>query len=151
MKWMLTAFIALGLTLSMTFGVKYHCEGPELFPTYYGSPFVFMKESLGSSMEFHYSIVGLTLNVVIWSLLLTLLRLGIFKVIKIVKQKKAIKIAYSVLAGFLLFFSSVTIVFSYIALASGFGKHTNYWYWNLDREAKEWGMICEGKWGIMPE
>ena len=29
-----------------------------MFPTYYGSPFVFKDKSLGSSMEYYYSISG---------------------------------------------------------------------------------------------
>ena len=31
-------------------------------------------------------------------------------------------------------------------IGSGFDKNFNYWYWNLNKEANDWGMVCEGKW-----
>jgi hypothetical protein len=82
MKYAIVPFIALGLTLSLIFGIKYNYEGTEAFPTYYGSPFVFKKESLGSSMEYFFSISGLFLNVLIWSFLLFVFHHLISKLIK---------------------------------------------------------------------
>ena len=67
MKYFIIPFIALGLSLSMVYGVEYECEGSEPFSIYYGSPFLFKKSSLGSSMEYFYSISGLLLNVLVWS------------------------------------------------------------------------------------
>ena len=59
MKYLIIPYIALGLVLSLAIGIEYNCEGHEMFPIYYGCPFVFMKKSLGSSMEYYYSISGL--------------------------------------------------------------------------------------------
>lgn len=146
MKYILIPFIALGLTLSMIFGVEYNCEGTEMFPTYYGSPFVFMQESLGSSMEYYYSISGLLVNVLIWSVILSAVRFGIIKLINKVSYKKSLNILYNFFVGLLLFFSLLNISMSYIGIGRGFDKNLNYWYWNLDKEATDWGMKCEGKW-----
>lgn len=68
-KHLVIFFIALGLSLSLVICIEYDCTGTEMFPTYYGSPFVFKKTSLGSSMQFFYSIFGIILNLIIWYIL----------------------------------------------------------------------------------
>lgn len=30
-------------------------------------------------------------------------------------------------------------------IGRGFNKYTNYWYWNVDKEARKWGVTCEKK------
>ena len=69
MTYAIIPYVALGLILSLTIGIEYNCEGQEMFPTYYGSPFAFKQKSLGSSMEYFYSIAGLILNVFVFFLL----------------------------------------------------------------------------------
>lgn len=146
MKYILIPFIAFGLTLSLIFGVEYNCEGPEAFPTYYGSPFVFMRKSLGSSMEYYYSISGLILNVIIWSLLLVGLRYAAMKLIENSSFKNPAKFIYKLFVGILVIFTYLNISMAYICLARGFNENLNYWYWNLDRNASNYGMKCEGEW-----
>ena len=51
MKFVLIPYIALGFILSLVLGIEYNCDGQEMFPTYYSSPFIFKQTSLGSSME----------------------------------------------------------------------------------------------------
>ena len=29
-----------------------------------------------------------------------------------------------------------------VMIGHGFGEGQNYWYWNMDKEAKDWGMAC---------
>lgn len=146
MKYILIPIIAFGLTLSMLFGVEYNCKCSEAFPTYYGSPFVFMQESLGSTMEYYYSVSGLLLNTLIWSILLLVLRYGILKWIENISTKKPAVILYKILVGFLFLFAISTISISSLGLGNGFDKNLNYWYWNLDKEAKDYRIKCIGSW-----
>jgi len=146
MKYIIIPIIAFGLTLSMLFGIEYHCEGPERFPTYYGSPFIFMQESLGSSMEYYYSISGLALNTLVWSVLLLALRYGILKLIEIIRYKKALTICYKLAVALLLLFAFLNISMGYIGLGKGFNRNLNYWYWNFDQDAKDYQMECHGHW-----
>ena len=55
-KFLIIPYVALGLVFSLVFGIEYDCVGKEMFPTYYGNPFVFKQKSLGSSMEYYFSI-----------------------------------------------------------------------------------------------
>ncbi len=70
MKFVIIPYIALGFVLSVIIGIEYNFKGEEMMPTYWGSPFVYKQESLGSSLERYYSISGLILNVIIWSIVL---------------------------------------------------------------------------------
>jgi hypothetical protein len=146
MKYILIPIIAFGLTLSMLFGIEYNCECSEPFPTYYGSPFVFMQESLGSSMEYYYSISGLILNTIIWSLLLVILRCGIIKLMENLSYTKILEVLYKIGIGLLLVFAILNIWISYMGLGRGFNENLNYWYWNLDKEAKDYRIECVGNW-----
>ena len=140
-KYVIIPIIALGITLSMILGIEYNCEGPDMFPTYYGSPFVFKQKSLGSSMEYFYSIFGLILNVAVWTAIVAIVR---FWILKWMSKRKNVKIIYKVFVGFLLVFSMLNVSITYIGIGRGFNENLNYWYWNLDKEASDWGMKCEG-------
>ena len=146
MKYIITPFIAFGLTLSLIFKIEYNCQGKEMFPIYYGSPFIFMQKSLGSSMEYYYSILGLLLNTLTWSLILVVIRFGIGKLIDKVSNKKFIITIYKLGVGILILFSSLNIWIGYMGIGNGFKEGLNYWYWNFDKEASNWGMKCEGEW-----
>ena len=148
-KYLIIPIIGLGLTLSLVFGVEYKCEGQEMFPDYYGSPFVFKQKSLGSSMEYYYSISGLLLNVVVWSSIIAILRYAILKLIEKTQYKKTSKIVYRILVGLLLAFTFLNLFTTYIGIGRGFNKNLNYWYWNLNKEASDWGMVCEGEWKFL--
>jgi hypothetical protein len=142
MKYGVIPFIALGLVLSLSIGIEYHCEGEEMFPTYYGSPFVFKQESLGSSMEYFYSVSGLILNVLIWSLMLLLINRPIQKYVT-QTSRNWIKLSYKICLTLLLLFSSLSIGLESMMVGRGFEKNRNYWYFNLNEEAKAWGMKCK--------
>jgi len=144
MKFLLIPYIALGVVLSLAFGIEYNYDGQEMFPTYYGSPFVFKQKSLGSSMEYFYSISGLILNILSWSVTLFF----IDKVIKKICKTKGRKIGYKVVIGLLIVFSTLNIAIDSVMIGIGFNENLNYWYWNMNKEANDWGMDCNGKWSI---
>ena len=147
-KYIIIPIIGLGLTLSMVFTIKYNCQGKEMFPIFYGSPFVFKQKSLGSSMEYFYSISGLFLNITIWSIVITIIRFGFHRLLHLTSYKKTFYTFYKVSAVILLVFSILTIFGSLRGIGRGFDKNANYWYWDLNHEAKIWGMKCEGEFGF---
>jgi hypothetical protein len=145
MKYLLIPFIALGLILSLAIGVEYNCEGQEMFPIYYGSPVVFKQKSLGSSMEYFYSIPGVIINVLIWSFLLYFFDKFIQALIRKISKPKLIRIPYKLIIGLMIVFTTLNIVIDSAMLGGGFGKGLNYWFWDMEKEAKDWGMTCKGE------
>ncbi len=131
--------------LSIALGIEYNCVGQEMFPEYYGSPFVFKQKSLGSSMEYFYSIFGLILNTAIWSVLIILIRLVILKLIKKTGENKIFKTIYIVIVIGLIGFTTLNIAADSVMMGSGFKEGRNYWHMDLDKEAKNWGMECFGQ------
>jgi hypothetical protein len=151
MKYVIIPYIALGLVLSLAIGIKYNCEGHEMFPTYYGSPFVFKQKSLGSSMEYFYSISGLIIDILIWSLVLFFIDKTSQILIKQIKKSKLIKLSYNIVIGLLMAFTTLNIAMATATNGRGFKQGLNYWYWNMDKEAKAWGMTCKGELIIFKE
>jgi hypothetical protein len=141
MKYLIIIYIALGLVLSVVVGIEYNDTGDEMLATYYGSPFVFVQKSLGSSMEYYYSISGLILNVIVWSTFLFLINLLIEKS----KLNEIFKYVYFSVIGLFLLFSTLSIGFESIMFNNRFEKDFTYWYWNIDEQAEEWGTTYEGK------
>ena len=45
----------------------------------------------------------------------------------------------------LICYSSLNIYIESIMVGSGFEKGLNYWYINMDEEAENWGLKCEGE------
>lgn len=128
--------IAIGLVLSLIVSIQYECVGNENFPIYFGSPFIYKQTSLASSMEYYYSILGLVLNIACWSFVLYL-------VDYFIKNRLPVNF-YKVIVFILFLFSFFNITIDIILRGNGFDKNRSYWYWNVDDEAKNWGMICEG-------
>ena len=145
MKYIIISFIALGLVLSLAIGIKYNCEGQEMFPTYYGSPFVFKQKSLGSSMEYFYSISGLIINVLVWSSVLFFIDKAVQMFIKKNSKSKLINISYKMIIGLMIAFTSLNIAMDSVMIGRGFRQGLNYWYWDMNKEAKDWGMTCKGE------
>jgi hypothetical protein len=145
MKYVLIPYIALGLILSLAIGIEYHCEGQEMFPTYYGSPFVFKQKSLGSSMEYFYSISGLALNILVWSSFLFFIEKVIQNIIGKRSIQKWLRVSYKIIIVLMIAFTTLNIVVDSIMIGRGFNNGLNYWYWDIDKEAKDWGMNCKGE------
>lgn len=148
MKYILIPYIALGLVLSLAVGIEWHCDGQEMFPEYFGSPFVFKQKSLGSSLTYYYSVSGVVVNVAVWSIVILALRAVILKLIQRSGNNKSLRSIYRGIVGILIVWTTLNVVIDYIMLGRGFKEGFNYWYMDLDKEAKDWGMDCEGKWGM---
>jgi hypothetical protein len=148
MKYIIIPYIALGFVLSSAIGINYHCTGSETFPEFYGSPFVFKRQSLGSSMTYFYSVSGVLLNVGVWSILILLIRKPIHSLLERIQNKKLGRNLFKGLIVVLIVFTTVNILFDYLMLGRGFEPGSNYWYMNLDKEANDWGMTCEGEWTL---
>lgn len=144
MKYLIICFIALGFILSSVINIEYNCIGTEMFPKYYGSPFVYKQDSLASSLESFYSIFGLVLNIAIWSVSLYFIHLLIQKLLSKINIE-LVNYFYKSSIILLLCISTLMIYMSIGLKGNGFNKNTNYWYFDIDQEAKDWGMQCEGK------
>ena len=145
MKYIIIPYVALGLVLSLVLGIEYNFTGQEMFPDFYGSPFVFKRESLGSSMEYFYSISGLVMCTLTWSVFLFVIDIIIRRLTRSVKNKKLVSITYKLIITVMIVFTTLNIAVNFVMLGHGFREGCNYWYWNMDREAKDWGMTCESK------
>jgi hypothetical protein len=145
MKYAIIPYVALGLILSLSVGIEYTCQGQEMFPTYYGSPFVFKQKSLGSSMEYFYSISGLLLNVLVWSLFLFIIDKAVQTIIGKSNSPKWMHISYRIVIGLMMAFTTLNIAIDLTQIGRGFDKGLNDWYWDMDKEAKDWGMTCKGE------
>lgn len=99
-------------------------------------------------MEYFYSISGLILNIAVWSILIILIRMVILKLIKKTGENKIINKIYKVVIVFLIGFTTLNIAIDSVMVGRGFRKGLNYWNMDLDKEAKDWGMKCEGEWII---
>lgn len=148
MKYIIIPYIALGFVLSLAVGIEYYCDGQEMFPEYYGSPFIFKQKSLGSSMTYYYSVSGLVLNICVWSIAMLLVRIVILKTIERRGSNKSYINIYRGIVGILIVFTTINVAIDYIMLGRGFEKGLNYWYMDLDKEANDWEVDCEGEWGM---
>jgi hypothetical protein len=144
MKYLIIPYISLGFVLSIAIGIEYNCTGKAMFPTFYGSPFVFKKESLGSSMEYFYNILGLMMCVLTWSILLYIINKAIKRLIKEI-ENKWVNILYKIVIGIMIAFTTLNVAMDSVTIGRGFEKGFNYWYWDIDKEAENWGMTCKGE------
>jgi hypothetical protein len=46
----------------------------------------------------------------------------------------------------LIIFYGLNILISQVMIGRGFDKGLNYWYLDINKEAKDWGMTCSGEW-----
>lgn len=141
MKFIIIPYIALGLVLSVVIGIEYNFVGEEMMPTYWGSPFVYKQESLGSSLERYYSISGLVLNIAVWSIVLFFIDKGIRRI----KPTKKNENTYKVIIALFIVFTSLNVVCDYSLIGNGFEENLNYWYWDIDKEAGNWGGKYDGE------
>lgn len=147
-KYFTLTFIGLGIGLSLLFGVEYTCKGSnEMFPDYYGNPFIFKQESLGSSLEYYFSLTGIILNTVFWTIILIILRLLILKIIKISNNNKFIIYSYRLITFLLILFTILNIYISYLEMGMSFNQIELYL--DMNKEVQEYRLICEGEWFFM--
>ena len=145
MKLFVLLFIYLGFSLSMIFGIQYSCSGPEMLPEYFASPFVFKRTSLGSSMEFFYSIIGVFANWFCWTIALFLIQFLYVKLLSSFQYSIIFKRINRILLVIAITFSILSIAFSMLELRRGFDVHSSYWHFDIEQEAKDWGGVCKSK------
>jgi len=123
MKFIIIPYIALGLVLSQAIGIKYNCLRPEIFATYYGSPFIFKEKSMGSSMTYFYSISGLIVNISTWSVFLYLVNKGIEHFRSVTKIPAVFNNAFKFAVGFMVVLTTFNLAFDILMLGNGFEKN----------------------------
>lgn len=99
-------------------------------------------------MTYYYSVSGLVVNVAVWTAILLLIRLAILQMIEGTKNYKMFNGIYKGIVGVLIVFTTLNVAITYIMLGRGFDENSNYWYFDLDNDAKDWGVECKGKWGM---
>jgi hypothetical protein len=96
-------------------------------------------------MEYFYSISGLSLNVLVWGSFLFITNQVIQLVISKLSSTTWINLSYKIVIGLMIAFTTLILAFEWTMVGRGFGKDLNYWYWDMDKEAKAWGMTCTGE------
>lgn len=132
LKYLLFPFCAFGLSTIPLFGVKYNG-----LPEYIGAPFIFAQKSMGSSMEYFYSLPGIAMNLIIWSLLLIVLWQLTKKLFHVSPNSyKTLKVTSVVV---LLLLSVLGLWMFYVSSGSSFTNHLEFDYWPINEECKtEW-------------
>jgi hypothetical protein len=130
---------SLGFSLSMIVGIQYSCSGPEMLPDYFASPFVFKRTSLGSSMEFFYSVFGVVANWFCWTLTLYLILFLYSKLMKSYENSIVLKWISRSIRIISLTFSLLSVSISTLEMGRGFDSHSNNWHFDIEQEAKDWG------------
>ncbi|CAM1365919.1 conserved membrane hypothetical protein [Tenacibaculum litopenaei] len=140
LKFLLLIIIAYGFALEplVGFSSSYNCE-PET-PVHFGAPFVSKKFSLGSSMTFHYSILGLLMNTLFWLLIFLILRHISKLLIKREHFRQLKRMAMG--SGFLL--ASFAIYGQCITCEPSFGPEANYWWWKTPCEQVNTTLLILG-------
>lgn len=98
-------------------------------------------------MTYFYSVSGLLLNVIVWSIPVIAIRLLILYFIRKAKNQKLGANIYKAIVILMLVFSTLNIALNYMMMGNGFYEGANYWYMDLDKEVQDWGVECEGKLG----
>lgn len=117
--------------------IVYTCVGEDMFPRFYGSPFIYKATSLATSMAYDYFLYGFLANLILWVTLLLLLNYAIHKFVLPAQHslKKYLGYLFKAIAV-------IYMVFALLVLSSG--GNTLKTSINLDKEAADWGMTCDG-------
>lgn len=141
LKYIFAFIFALGILLVPYYKptIVYDCTGPEMFPTYYGCPFIYKVTSLGSSLEFDFFFLPFLVNLIIWMACLLLFRLIVYKTI-LKNENKITKYFY--VATKILF--TLYCLF-WITISFNFQGYHWQSYFDFEKEAQTWGMTCKGR------
>ena len=105
-----------------------------------------MEKSQGSSLTYYYSVSGIIKNIFLWGLFLYIVNRTIEYCMSAIKYSILINTVYKFIVGIMIVITTLNIAWGIITLGHGFDKNRNYWYWDVDRETKERGETCKGKW-----
>ncbi len=140
LKYFFAFIFSLGVLLTPYYRpvIVYACTGPEMFPTYYGCPFIFKATNLGTSLAWDFFFWPTLINLILWVVFFLLIRLIIHKTM-LKNGNKIITYSYVsvkfILTLFFLFSIAISLTYE------GHSLKTNV---DFDNEAKAWGMTCEG-------
>jgi len=119
--------------------IVYDCTGQEMFPNFFGCPFIYKSSSLASSLEYDFYLLGIIANIILWSLVILLLRLVLLKILTGIDNKflwNAYKISKYSLAILCIAWTTLFFYVSYSSIK---------FQADINGEAKTWGMTCEGQ------
>lgn len=119
--------------------IVYNCTGTEMFPTFFGSPFIYKSSSLASSLEYDFYFVGIVANIILWSLIVFLLRLALLKIVSRL-DNKWLKRTYQILKYSL---TVLCIAWTTLSIYVYYGSFS--FQADMDAQSKIWGMTCSGK------
>lgn len=115
--------------------LMYNCSGPEVFPAYTASPFIYRSTSLATSMAHDYYIAGFIADLLIWTFVLLAFRKLYLKYFD--RKGKPCRYVYTGVKYLLLVISLLIILLEMQIEGQSFD-----WTANLDQEAENWGMNC---------
>ncbi len=140
-KYIFSLIFSTGLLFSLVPKptIVYNCTGQEMFPTFFGCPFIYKSSSLASSLEYDFYLLGIITNIIIWSLLILLLRLVLVKIFSRINNK-FLRYTYKISKyGLAILCIAWTILFFYVSYSS------LKFQADINGEAKAWGMTCNGQ------
>lgn len=140
----MVSLISLGVLCSpfSIFTIIYDCKGQDVFPVYFGCPFIFKSSSLATSLACDYYLIGFLADWLIWSVILLLIGYA-FNSLKWIKQRFVL-IFYRFTVGLLLIASVLCAI-----IAFSIGGDRLEFNANLNKEAKAWGMDCNGRFKLI--
>ena len=150
-KYVIIPIIALGIGLSLIFGIEYTCTpiGERgMMPKYYGHPFTFKYESLATSLEYYYNLTGVILNTVFWSLFVIFIRFLVLKLIKWSGDNRGVILTYRILISLCLFITTMILLWTMVETDN---LDNIDLYWSMTKEAEEWNCTCQGRFMILKE
>lgn len=71
--------------------------------------------------------------------------LAVNRLFKRLELNKLVYTSYRVFVVVLIVISTFLIAGESVMLGNGFDEHSNYWFWNMEQEAKAWEMTCRGE------
>lgn len=143
-KYFIIVLIATGVVLSLVLGIEYECRYNDDFFKYYGSPFIFKKQTFFCIEAYYYSIIGLILNITIWSILISVINSKVYKLINRLGNK-IIRVMYKFVVALLIAFSIICILYNLSMIGNEFKRGANYWYLDSDELIEKYCLECENK------
>jgi len=138
-KLLFILIVSLGIFLfgSDPFTLIYECTGEDMFPVFSGNPFVYKATSLGTSLAWTYYLSGMIYCWIFWIVVVTGIK---YFIDKMIKDKSNQKLIWARRIGVIL--SIVVSILSLYLMISNSGSDME-WFIDLEKEASDWGMVCE--------
>jgi hypothetical protein len=110
-----------------------------MFPTFFGTPFIYKSSSLASSLEYDFYFVGIVADLLLWSFIVFLLRLVLVKIVSRL-DNKWLKWTYQILKYSLTVLCLAWTILSVYVYYGAFSFQAD-----MDAQSKIWGMACSGQ------